>query len=213
MREALAQPTIARAFPTSAIGNGDRVAVREFGSDRTLTYNEWLNRARAVAGGLEQLGVRRGDRVALWLTNKLAGKNMSPAIIEQTIRGPESLIGQVVCFGEGRPYNVGLIALDRVGAQEPAAAHGLPPMSVAEMARHPLAREHLTRVVAEGNARLSRVERLKRFAIHEGEWIPGGDELTATSKLKRMEVYRKYATLANKLYTHVSASIEPVHVH
>jgi long-subunit acyl-CoA synthetase (AMP-forming) len=139
-----------------------------------------------------------------------AGKNMSPAIIEQTIRGTESLIAQVVCFGEGRPYNVGLIVLDPGGAQEFAAARGLAPVSVTELARHPLAREHLARVVSDGNAHLSRVEQLKRFAIHDAEWIPGGDELTATNKLKRIEVYRKYAELADQLYADASASIETV---
>jgi long-subunit acyl-CoA synthetase (AMP-forming) len=55
-------------------------------------------------------------------------------------------------------------------------------------------------VVAEGNARLSRVEQLKRFAIHEGEWLPGGDELTLTNKVKRAEVNRKYAELVDELY-------------
>jgi long-subunit acyl-CoA synthetase (AMP-forming) len=160
---------------------------------------------------------RLDDDGYLWIVGRKkdiiinsAGKNMSPAIIEQAIRGTESLIAQVVCFGEGRPYNVGLIVLDPLGAAEFAAAHGLPPMSVAEIARHPFVREHLTRVVAEGNARLSRVEQFKRFAIYEGEWVPGGDELTATNKLKRTEVYRKYADLTDALYTGPSTSVEAV---
>src|SRR5215216_1418912 len=72
MRDALAQPTIARAFLRSATGNRDRVVgVREFGSGRELTYGQWLDRAGAVAGGLQQLGVGRGDRVALLMANRL----------------------------------------------------------------------------------------------------------------------------------------------
>ena len=78
------------------------------------------------------------------------------------------------------------------------------------MARHPVVRRHLTRVVQDGNARLSRIEQLKRFAIHEGEWVAGSDELTATNKLKRLEVYRKYAEIADALYANAGASIEPL---
>jgi long-chain acyl-CoA synthetase len=71
MRDALGQPTIARAFLTSVAGHPDRTAVREFGTGRSLTYGEWRARSRAVAGGLARLGVRRGDRVALLMTNRL----------------------------------------------------------------------------------------------------------------------------------------------
>jgi long-subunit acyl-CoA synthetase (AMP-forming) len=129
-----------------------------------------------------------------------AGKNMSPSNIEQAIRGTEPIISQVVCFGDGRPYNVGLIVLEPQAAAEFAERHGIPPATTAELARHPILREHLERVVAEGNARLSRVEQLKRFAVYAGEWLPGGDELTLTNKVKRNEVNRKYAALVDDLY-------------
>jgi long-subunit acyl-CoA synthetase (AMP-forming) len=36
-------------------------------------------------------------------------------------------------------------------------------------------------------------EQVKRFAIVPGEWLPGGDELTPTSKLKRASIAAKYA--------------------
>jgi long-subunit acyl-CoA synthetase (AMP-forming) len=129
-----------------------------------------------------------------------AGKNMSPANIEAAIRGTESLIQNVVCFGDGRPYNVGLIVLDPQASAEFAAAHDLPPVTVAELARHPVLIEHLNEVVADGNARLSRVEQLKRFAVVEGEWLPGGDELTLTNKVKRAAVNEKYADQVDALY-------------
>jgi long-subunit acyl-CoA synthetase (AMP-forming) len=129
-----------------------------------------------------------------------AGKNMSPANIEQTVRGTDPLIGSVVCVGDGRPYNVGLIALDPQGASSFAAEHGIGPAPVAELARHPLVREHLEEVVRHGNGRLSRVEQLKRFAIVEREWLPGGDELTLTNKLKRAQVIEKYADQIDALY-------------
>jgi long-subunit acyl-CoA synthetase (AMP-forming) len=129
-----------------------------------------------------------------------AGKNMSPANIEQTIRGTDPLIANVVCVGDARPYNVGLIVLDAQGAATFAADHGIPPAPVAELARDPQVREHVAALVRDGNARLSRVEQLKRFAILEREWLPGGDELTLTNKLKRSSVIEKYADQIDSLY-------------
>src|SRR5918912_3181764 len=71
MKGVLEEPTIARAFLRSVAENRDRVAVREFGTGREITYGEWRERAAAVAGGLAALGVKRGDRVALLMTNRL----------------------------------------------------------------------------------------------------------------------------------------------
>ncbi len=46
--------------------------------------------------------------------------------------------------------------------------------------------------VDEANARLSRVEQIKRFTIVAGDWTHGGDELTPTMKLKRKPISAKY---------------------
>ncbi len=77
------------------------------------------------------------------------------------------------------------------------AGEDLPPE---ELARHPAVVAHVARVVEEGNARLSRVEQLKRYTIFEGAWVAGSDELTLTGKLKRADVNAKYAELVDDLY-------------
>ncbi len=58
----------------------------------------------------------------------------------------------------------------------------------------------LTAAVREGNAKLSRVEQVKRFVIVGTPWEPGGDELTPTMKLKRKPIAEKYSTEIGKLY-------------
>src|SRR3954452_3596153 len=45
-----------------------------------------------------------------------AGKNMSPANIEAKVKASSPVIGQCAAIGDGRPYNVALIALDPEGA-------------------------------------------------------------------------------------------------
>jgi long-chain acyl-CoA synthetase len=54
--------------------------------------------------------------------------------------------------------------------------------------------------VAEGNAKLSRVEQIKRFRVLPTLWEPGGDEITLTMKLKRRPIVTKYAAEIDELY-------------
>jgi long-chain acyl-CoA synthetase len=115
-----------------------------------------------------------------------AGKNMSPANIENTIKAACSKIGSIVAIGDGRPYNTALIVLDaEAGAPDPAD-----PDLIAELASG----------VAAGNAKLSRVEQIKRFRVLPTVWEPGGDEVTLTQKLRRRRITEKYAVEIDELY-------------
>ena len=54
--------------------------------------------------------------------------------------------------------------------------------------------------VKEANARLARVEQIKKFEILPDVWEPGGDEITPTMKLKRRPIAAKYADQIDALY-------------
>jgi long-chain acyl-CoA synthetase len=112
------------------------------------------------------------------------GKNMSPAHIEARIKESDPLIGEVCVIGNDRPYNVALVVPD------PEATEKLTgDVSTA-----------IATAVDRANARLSRVEQIKRFHIVESPWLPGGDEVTPTMKLKRRAIDRKYAATIDALY-------------
>ena len=51
------------------------------------------------------------------------------------------------------------------------------------------------------NGRLSRPKQVKRFTILPVDWLPAGDELTPTMKLKRRRIAHKYAAEIEALYT------------
>jgi long-chain acyl-CoA synthetase len=112
-----------------------------------------------------------------------AGKNMSPANIEEKLKSAGAVIGQAVCIGDARPYNVALLVLD------PEGAAGVSDLD-AEVAA----------AVERANGQLSRVEQIKRYSVLRDEWLPGGDELTPTMKLKRKPIAEKYADLIEGLY-------------
>ncbi|MDQ6820626.1 MAG: AMP-dependent synthetase/ligase [Actinomycetota bacterium] len=63
-------PTVIEALRRTAASHPEIVAVRTSDDDISLTWSELLARVDALAGGLAQLGVRRGDTVAIMLSNR-----------------------------------------------------------------------------------------------------------------------------------------------
>src|SRR4051794_265745 len=129
-----------------------------------------------------------------------AGKNMSPANIESEVKTSSSLIGQAICIGDQRPFNVALITLDPDVAPGFAQQNGIDDASFENLASN----EKVVAAVQEGidtaNENLARVEQIKKFKILPTDWEPGGDELTPTMKLKRKPIHEKYAEEIEALY-------------
>ncbi|TAK99496.1 MAG: long-chain fatty acid--CoA ligase [Rhodospirillaceae bacterium] len=66
--------TMWQAVTASAMHDLDRdalVGANDAGLIRRLTYGELVERVRNLSAGLASIGVKRGDRVALWMTNTL----------------------------------------------------------------------------------------------------------------------------------------------
>jgi long-subunit acyl-CoA synthetase (AMP-forming) len=144
--------------------------------------------------------VRIVDRKKELIINA-AGKNMSPANIEATLKSASPLIGQACCIGDRRPYNTALLVLDADFAPIWAAQEGLGETSLQALARDERVRASVQEAVDAANAKLARVEQIKRFAIVEGDWLPSGDELTPTMKLKRKPIAQKYAAQIDAMYS------------
>jgi long-chain acyl-CoA synthetase len=143
--------------------------------------------------------VRIVDRKKELIINA-AGKNMSPANIEGIVKVSCPLAGSVVAIGDDRPYVTALITLDPDAAVAFAQAHGLPDTSPRALAADPAVHAAVEAGVKQANARLSRVEQIKRFRVLPDVWEPGSDELTPTMKLRRRPIAAKYATEIAELY-------------
>ena len=129
-----------------------------------------------------------------------AGKNMSPANVESALKASSPLIGQAACIGDGRSYNTALIVLDSDFAPAWAAQHGIEDASLEALARNDEMRAAVQEGVDIANTKLARVEQIKKFTIVEGDWLPGGDELTPTMKLKRKPIDAKYSETIEAMY-------------
>ena len=129
-----------------------------------------------------------------------AGKNMSPANIEATLKSSSPLIGQACTIGDARHYNTALIVLDADFAPVWAAKQGIADTDLASLAREEPVTAAVQEAVDAANEKLAKVEQIKRFVIVEGDWLPGGDELTPTMKLKRKPIAEKYAPEIEGMY-------------
>ena len=130
-----------------------------------------------------------------------AGKNMSPAGIEAHLKSASPLIGQAVAIGDARPYNVALIVLDPEYAPVWAGQQGIEETDLAALVENEKVVEAVTAAVDKANAKMSRVEQIKKFKLLPEEWLPGGDELTPTMKLKRKPIGDKYDGEIEALYS------------
>jgi long-subunit acyl-CoA synthetase (AMP-forming) len=129
-----------------------------------------------------------------------AGKNMSPANIEAELKSGSPVIGTALCIGDMRPYNTALIVLDADFAPAWAAQHELGGRTLEQLASEPGMIAAVQQGVDRANSHLARVEQIKRFTIVSGDWLPGGDELTPTMKLKRKPIAAKYAEAIEAMY-------------
>ena len=129
-----------------------------------------------------------------------AGKNMSPANIEAAIKSSSPLIGHAVCIGDGRRYNTALIVLDAAFVPQWAARQGFAGDAFEDLARAEPVIAAVQSAIDQVNERLARVEQIKNFTIVPGDWLPGGDELTPTMKLKRRPIEAKYEAEIDAMY-------------
>jgi long-subunit acyl-CoA synthetase (AMP-forming) len=104
-------------------------------------------------------------------------------------------------IGDARPYNTALIVLDSDVAPAWAAQKGIEGTDIAGLSEHPEMLEALGEAIEGANAKLARVEQIKRFKVLPAEWLPGGDELTPTMKLKRKPIAEKYTGEIEQLYS------------
>jgi len=152
------------------------------------------------------------------------GKNLAPANIENEVKSEDPLISQVHAHGDRRPYVTALVTLSPLDAVMWASTHGLLDDAAAVEAfrlaliANPLARpeglnaligqvtaqaevrERVVAAVKRGNARLARVEQIKRVMLLDRELSVADNELTPTLKVRRKHIESKFSAAFDSLY-------------
>ncbi|AIG74254.1 Hypothetical protein AJAP_06685 [Amycolatopsis japonica] len=135
-----------------------------------------------------------------------SGKNIAPTKIEGLLK-EHPLIGQAVAIGEKRPYVTALIVVDDEIAPGWATANGIQLAEGESLADNAEVRAEIEKAVEAANARLARIEQIKRYHVIPKAWTPETGEVTPTLKLKRRIINDRYAPTIADLYA--AATPEP----
>jgi long-chain acyl-CoA synthetase len=165
-------------------------------TDEVLTNEGWLHTGDLGAVSEDGFLSITGRKKDLIITS--SGKNITPVNIENLLR-ESRYITEAVVFGDRRPYLVAILTLDRDEATKLAERLGLNPDPMT-MAGDLRVQAEIQREVDAVNAKLARIEQIKRFAILDHDLTQAEGELTPTLKVKRAAVYEKYAEVLVGLY-------------
>jgi long-chain acyl-CoA synthetase len=127
------------------------------------------------------------------------GKNITPANLENGLKESQ-YISQAVVYGDRRPYLTAIVTLDPEEVPAYASEHGLGTTDIAELAERNEIRQLVQSQLDAVNAKVARVEQVKKFTILPHDLTQETGELTPTLKVKRNVVYEKYADVLDRMY-------------
>ena len=130
------------------------------------------------------------------------GKNVAPGPIEEVIQRCE-FVSQALVLGDKRPFISALVTLDEETLRPWLESKGLDrDMSLEDAANNAAVRAEVQKWVDQANEGVSRAESVRKFIILPEEFTQENGLMTASMKVIRPKVIRRYATLLNtQMYT------------
>ncbi|WP_327241883.1 AMP-dependent synthetase/ligase [Streptomyces sp. NBC_01320] len=166
---------------------------------KAIDADGWLH--TGDIGVLNELGqLRMVDRKKDLIINT-NGKNISPVRIESRVVLAGSLIGTAVATGDSREFVSALLVANPEGVASYRREHPeLSEFSDDQLGEDPGFRAAVQEQVDAANRDLSAVEQIKAWTLIMRPWGWGGDEITASNKLKRRAVLAKYESTIDAMY-------------
>ena len=162
----------------------------EKASSATLEPDGWL-RTGDIVEVMDNGEIAVVDRKkAIIIT--AGGKNIAPSEIENALKDSE-FIKEAIVVGEARKYLGAIIQVDFDNVGRWAREKALPYTNYKSLSQLAEVHELVERIVNETNKRFARVENIRRFAILEKELDHDDGELTATQKVRRAMIEKKFA--------------------
>lgn len=127
------------------------------------------------------------------------GKNLSPTEIENTIKA-SPYIKECIVIGEARKYVSALIQIDFETVAKWAEQERIPYTTFRSLAENEEVNDLIRAEIETGNNQLPQVAQIKRFHLLTKELDHDDDEVTATMKVRRSNIYEKYIDVIESLY-------------
>ena len=128
------------------------------------------------------------------------GENVAPALVEGYLKGIP-VVSQAVVIGDRQRYLSVLLTLNAERIKQDAEACGSSASDPETAARDERFLQYLQRQIDAVNARLARVQAVKKFKVIPREFSVEGGELTPTMKVRRKVVVEKYRREIEQLYS------------
>ena len=160
---------------------------------------EWVNvDAPGKGGGAPLREIRIVDRKKdIMITS--GGKNIAPSEVENLLKF-SPFIREAVVIGERRHFVTALLQIDYETVGKWAEEHGVAYTNYRNLAENPRVRALIQAEVDNANARMPRVQGVRKFHILAKELDHDDGEMTATLKLRRKNIEEKYADVIEALY-------------
>ncbi|MNQ83611.1 Long-chain-fatty-acid--CoA ligase FadD15 [compost metagenome] len=131
------------------------------------------------------------------------GKNIAPSEIENALKD-SPYIREAIVVGEGRKFLGGLIQIDFDSVGRWAAERDLQYTTFKSVTLLPDVVALIQGVVDEVNSRFARVENIRRFVLLEKELDHDDGEITATQKVRRGLINKKFGRELEQIYGQAS---------
>ncbi|MGH7003383.1 MAG: AMP-dependent synthetase/ligase, partial [Alphaproteobacteria bacterium] len=176
-------------------------------------FGGYLNKPAETAAAVDKEGwLHTGDVGALdpdgylRITDRLkdvmitaGGKNVTPSEIENQLKA-SPYISDAVVIGDKRPYLTALVMIDLENVARFAQDQRVPFTNYASLCAAEPVQGLIQREIETVNAKLARVETIKKFRLIDVLLTAEDEELTPTMKLKRKVVAQKYGPLIEGMY-------------
>jgi long-chain acyl-CoA synthetase len=127
------------------------------------------------------------------------GKNVSPSLVENALK-VSPYVKEAVVVGDGERFIAALVQIDFENVGQWATERRLAYTNFKSLAALPEVRQLVAGEVERANQGLAPVEQVRAFRLLEKELDHDDDEVTATMKVRRKTIYRKFAPLIAEIY-------------
>jgi len=127
------------------------------------------------------------------------GKNISPSEIENKLKC-SPYIKEAIIVGDGRKFVTSLIQIDYDNVGNWAQNNKVAFTTYKSLATNPIIYRLIEDEVQTVNAGLAQVEKIKKFKILEKELDQDDEELTATQKVKRKVIAKRFQKEIEEMY-------------
>ncbi len=128
------------------------------------------------------------------------GKNIAPSLIENELK-VSPYIKEAIVIGDGKKFISALIQIDFENVGKWATNRQIPYTTFKSLSVLPEVKDLIQEAVNDVNAKFARVENIRKFLLLTKELDHDDDEMTATMKVRRATIYKKFAGEIDTIYS------------